>query len=372
MVKPEEVEMLVSPPNLALGNKMQGGASFRVLERGYKWHNNVKKSPLPASCDSRKLLQNSTWWWRRWGDNLLLCAQNVRVLELIRKLELWQLFPQAQLLDQSLKFILWKFLTSMEQKLRFHQSADPRTGLYVVISRETERFVNESHKHPAEVRSSDELLGNLQESKRNEPHEERKVTTRSKETWSAPSMKETRAGSLSLIPNKASLNTRRTILTNEKKWITLHVHSRYGGELTVSISKTVTAMLRLFDEEERQLDGSRHWDSMKSVLVRKFASRIARFQWRSMVTKDVWRLHKEKNGILQRERRWIFMFFCELFKDTLVVFQSSQNWWVMYLFLAIGQGTFFMVDFHGTFSPYWEMDWFWEERRRINPVRQSF
>ena len=33
MVEPEEVEMWVSPPNLALGNKMQGGASFRILEK---------------------------------------------------------------------------------------------------------------------------------------------------------------------------------------------------------------------------------------------------------------------------------------------------------------------------------------------------
>ena len=31
VVEPEEVEMLVSPPNLALGNKMQGSASFRKL-----------------------------------------------------------------------------------------------------------------------------------------------------------------------------------------------------------------------------------------------------------------------------------------------------------------------------------------------------
>ena len=33
MVEPEEVEMLVSPPSLPLGNKMQGGASFRILEK---------------------------------------------------------------------------------------------------------------------------------------------------------------------------------------------------------------------------------------------------------------------------------------------------------------------------------------------------
>ena len=30
-----------------------------------------------------------------------------------------------------------------------------------MISRETERFVNEIHEHKAEVRSSDELLENL-------------------------------------------------------------------------------------------------------------------------------------------------------------------------------------------------------------------
>ena len=76
---------------------------------------------------------------------------------------------------------------------------------YVVISRETERFVNEIHNHKEEFRSSNELLGNLQESERNTSYEERKVTTRFKETSAAPNMKETRAGSLSLIPNKASL-----------------------------------------------------------------------------------------------------------------------------------------------------------------------
>ena len=35
-------------------------------------------------------------------------------------------------------------------------------------------------------------------------------------------------------------------------------------------------MLRHFDQEERQTDGSRHLDSIKSVLVRKFAHEGAR------------------------------------------------------------------------------------------------
>ena len=39
----------------------------------------------------------------------------------------------------------------------------------------------------------------------------------------------------------------------------------------MSVSKMVTTMLRHFDQEERQTDGSRPWDSNKSVLMRTFA-----------------------------------------------------------------------------------------------------
>ena len=39
----------------------------------------------------------------------------------------------------------------------------------------------------------------------------------------------------------------------------------------MSISKMVTTMLRHFDQEERRLDGSRHWDSIKPVLMKAFA-----------------------------------------------------------------------------------------------------
>ena len=143
-------------------------------------------------------------------------------------------------------------------------------------TKETERFVNEIHNHNAEVRSGMELLENLQESKKGEPYEERKVTTRSKETSAAPSMKETRAGSLSLVPNNASLYTRKIIHTNEKKWNTIHAHSERGSDLAVSFSKTVTTMLRHYDQDERESDESRHWESIQSVFVRKVAHEGAR------------------------------------------------------------------------------------------------
>ena len=99
--------------------------------------------------------------------------------------------------------------------------------------------MNEIHDHKQEIRSSNEMLANLHESGRNE---EGKVTRSHKETWAAPRKKETSASPVILSP-RASLFTKRTIPTNEKKEITIHAHSRYGGDLAVSVSKLVTTML---------------------------------------------------------------------------------------------------------------------------------
>ena len=119
--------------------------------------------------------------------------------------------------------------------------------------------MNEIHDHRKELRSSNELLANLQESGRSE---ERKVTRSHKESWASPSTKET---PIILTPRKASLFTKRTIPKN-----VIHAHSRDGGDLAVSVSKMVTTMLRHFDQEERQTDGSRHWDSIKPAPSTRF------------------------------------------------------------------------------------------------------
>ena len=94
--------------------------------------------------------------------------------------------------------------------------------------------------HRQELRSSSELPTNLHESGRNKE----KVTRSHKETRAAPSTKETCANLVILTP-RASPFTKRTIPMNEKKWIIIHAHSRYGGELAVSVSKMFTTMLRL-------------------------------------------------------------------------------------------------------------------------------
>ena len=96
------------------------------------------------------------------------------------------------------------------------------------------RFVSEIHDHTQKLKSGNELLATLHESGRNE---EGKVTRSHK--------KETSAGPVILAP-RASLFTKRTTPTNEKKRIIIHAHSRYGRDLAVSVSKFATTMLRLF------------------------------------------------------------------------------------------------------------------------------
>ena len=112
MVKTEEAEMLVSPPNLTPGNRMQGNMSFPVLEKkiqmtqlGEKGYSNILWQLEIASKFVRMRTTD--------GEHLLLCAENIRVPDLIRKPQLWQLFPQVQLSDQFWKFILWRFTTDM-------------------------------------------------------------------------------------------------------------------------------------------------------------------------------------------------------------------------------------------------------------------
>ena len=76
--------------------------------------------------------------------------------------------------------------------------------------------------------------------------------------------------------NQEGIFTKRIIPTSEKTWTTTHALSRYGGDLAVSASKMLTTMLRHYDQDERQPDGSRRWDSIKPVLMKLFAQKRAR------------------------------------------------------------------------------------------------
>ena len=98
------------------------------------------------------------------ADESHLDAENVFVLESFHKPKSWELFQQAQLSDRSEVHIV-NILDEYGLEVAIPSICKLGDVTYVVISRETERFVNEIHTHEAETRSSGELLENLQESK---------------------------------------------------------------------------------------------------------------------------------------------------------------------------------------------------------------
>ena len=113
MVEPEEVEMLVSLPNLALGNKMQGSASFRVLEKKIQMAQLCDKKPYSNILWQPKITTKFDRMRTMDVEQLLFCAENIRVLRPVRKLEFWQVLPQEQSSDQFMEVHIVKFMTVM-------------------------------------------------------------------------------------------------------------------------------------------------------------------------------------------------------------------------------------------------------------------
>ena len=177
-------------------------------------------------------------------------------------------------------------------------------------------------------RSSGELLENLRESKESMSYKQREATTGSEETWVAPSIGETRAGFVNFVPNKSSVYTRKTIPRNEENWIAVLSNPTRGSDLTIFIFETVTTMLRHFDQGERESDGSRHWEAIKSALLRKFErDGVQDFN------DEVW-LQKIFEGSSKKrievcKKKMDFLVIHERFKGILEVFQANHNWWVM-------------------------------------------
>ena len=175
------------------------------------------------------------------GDKLFVCAELFRVLDLIRKPVLWQLFPKAPSLDQFWKFILWKFVTDMEQKLPFHQSQIQWTHLTL------------SYPTNCSKTFKDQKKWILWRRKRNLEHQGNLC-------W--PSQ---------LSASKSIPERTENHFYEWEKWKVIHAHSSDEEYLEVAASKMVTTMLRDYDQDERQTDGSRHWDTIRRVLLKAFA-----------------------------------------------------------------------------------------------------
>ena len=118
----------------------------------------------------------------------------------------------------------------------------------VMISSGKSRFKDEVDIPNAELRSSTELLSELQKAEGREPCLAQSKTgiqeTGAAHVSSQTCIKETCADTLSISPSQASSFTQRTIPTTERKWKVIPASSSYGGGLSIAVSKMVTRMVR--------------------------------------------------------------------------------------------------------------------------------
>ena len=171
--------------------------------------------------------------------------------------------------------------------------------------------------HHAELRSSAELLTELQKSEGGESCLGQSNTniqeTGATHASSHTSNKETCANTLSIPPSQASLFTQRTIPTNERKWKVIPANS-YGGALSIQVAKMVTRMVRHHGQDERQSDASNHWDTIWPVLLKAFAKHGARD-----FSEKYWlRLVHEGSSKTRVE-------YCEDSKNSLAYFRAIQG-----------------------------------------------
>ena len=122
----------------------------------FKWHSCVKRLPssiwlLPKTATKRQIDGKDGW-------GVITVVVNTQFYELSKNPKSGLLSSQEHWLDQLVKFMLWKLLASMEKKLEFSTIRNPKDTSVVVISRETERFVNELHQLKREFKSSNKLL----------------------------------------------------------------------------------------------------------------------------------------------------------------------------------------------------------------------
>ena len=154
------------------------------------------------------------------------------------------------------------------------------TSAYVKISRGKCRFVDEVHIPNAELRSSAELLSELQKGEGREPCLAQSKTgiqeTGAAHVTSQTGIKETYADTLSVSPCQASFCIQRTIPTTERKWKVIPANSSYGRALPTAVSIMVTRLVRHYDQDERQPDAALHWDTLRPVLLKVFAKHGAR------------------------------------------------------------------------------------------------
>ena len=182
--------------------------------------------------------------------------------------------PGRTVIGPVLKVQIVKIIGQRGFEIAIPSPHNHETTTHVMITRGTNRFVDEVHEHKVEFRPSTELLSALQKSEGRESCVEESnncnMETCAHHFTSRYGNKESCANNLSSLPNHSSMFKKTISPTNERKWVVIPANPSYVGALSIQVPKMVTRMVRHYDQEEREPDGSHLWDTVRLVLLKSF------------------------------------------------------------------------------------------------------
>ena len=84
-----------------------------------------------------------------------------------------------------------------------------------------------------------------------------------------------------------SLFKKTVIPRGDRKWITIDANPSPRSGLPTKVSKMVTKMVRHCDKDECEQDGSCHWETVKSLLLRDFALSTSVKYWIHLIHEGI-------------------------------------------------------------------------------------
>ena len=269
MVEPEEVEMLASPPTQAFGNQMQRSASFRILRKRVQMTLSCEKAVVQHLVTTGKCYQNRPDGDDGWVTMTFFCCEYFEFSSMALVA-----YPTGDNYRTNHGSSYCETSWRHGWQVAIPSICKRGDTTYVVILRETGRFLNEIHNHYGEVRSSKELLDNLQESKEGKPYEESKVTVATSKLGQ-PSVRRKLVQSLSPL-------FQTSLLFNSGNW---SLRMRKSGLQFMLIQDVDVTWQFLFPKQSRPCY-DKSIKTNESLVVRDIGSLSNQYWWECLHMKE--------------------------------------------------------------------------------------
>ena len=258
---------MVSPPTIATGHRTRENVlSFEALASKIQLTQLCEKAYFQYRVTAGKQYKIRQDGADGWETITPLCRE-YSISRSSPKSQVVAAIPEGTIIGPVWEVQIVKILDGYGIEVAIQSIADPVNTSHVVISSRAFFFVNEIHDHREELRSSNELLTDLQRSERSERHEE--------EEDPIASRKRVRA-------LKCPSTQKRTIPTNERKWKVIQMEETWQMQSPKWLQKWCVVTTKMDDDLTVQCIGTQ----LGRYCCKRLQNREYKISQKKLVTPD--------------------------------------------------------------------------------------